>query len=765
MAGKTVEKLREEVDAAWPKLQTQFHPDVVHAPRVDWSQVQPRMALYLVRSVQGMPWINHLAFLAAILSSTKLDRRTIYKIICVLNARFRDIFPHYQISSFEDWNPGEHFPRYMNDAKLTDGPGKRQNFLEIYGAAVHHCNAYLHTLPQTEQDRYRQWILPDLPAGLYHRLSCADIILAEQRQRRKEETDALVPHYARIRGECHLRWNQLKRLWDKYREGVTLVETGQETLPVSFSYEEQNLGMRLHFQLWDRYTFSDAHADKYGRVSRDEYRRKTSGFAPEKNHLFLEFTHAESLEDGAHDPDALLWFGDLLRYNLLGRGPVYGSAEEIQQAQTYLRNWGYGEEGEDEALISPFHTGIASLLNWPKTQHDFLLQAQKRTQGLLFLIEPLYAAATFGLALLDFCTTTGARNGEVIQLSLDADCLYTLEVEGVQRFLVRLVPKGRDTVADYIVSTETRRNLERVGELLTQHYNLQPGEGIPHVRFNPQNKKEYSFPTPRPYLFQYNHAHFPEQAVNACMRFLCHGMVLQTVEGKQINLTAHMFRHAFATHLHQVEAVPLDVIAVMLHQKNVQVTAYYAAPPWQHVLATANSLLDKFATHLGSVDEAFVRAPAELQRQLEEAKAQVGSLNKIPGGDCTCHALCPISFACTGCVYNVPDPDREDEIVEQEHWALIRLDQVKRRSQGPEIVKMQALLQRCHVTRQEMQMIRIYRKDEDYVPTVTIERNEQPEKYAKTVAPQTLPRETRTHDTSGQGRRRSARQGEANRDD
>jgi len=237
----------------------------------------------------------------------------------------------------------------------------------------------------------------------------------------------------------------------------------------------------------------------------------------------------------------------------------------------------------------------------------------------------------------------------------------------------------------------------------------------------------------------------------------------------------------------------------MLHQKNVQVTAYYAAPPWQQVLATANSLLDKFATHLGEVEEAFVRAPAELQRQLEEAKAQVGSLNKIPGGDCTCHALCPISFACTGCVYNVPDPDREDEIVEQEQWAHIRLDQVKRRGQGPEIVKMQALIQRCHVQRQEIQLIRTYRnyvefslaalvrsphnvcyaefsfaalsqsphniQDETYVPTITIERDEQPVKQPETVVTQTLRSETAANGATGQGRRRSDRQGETNRDD
>jgi hypothetical protein len=208
------------------------------------------------------------------------------------------------------------------------------------------------------------------------------------------------------------------------------------------------------------------------------------------------------------------------------------------------------------------------------------------------------------------------------------------------------------------------------------------------------------------------------------MRFLCHGMVFQTAEGKTVVLKAHLLRHVFATHIHQVEQVPLDVVAVILHQKQVQVTAYYAAPPWQQVLATANSLLDKFATNLGSIEEAFVRAPAELQRQLEEAKQKVGTLTHVVGGQCTCHAICPISFACTGCVFKVPDPDREDEIIEQESWAFVRLEQVKRRGLGPETVKMEALIQRCKTEREEMQVIRVYRKDESYEPSLIIKRDE-----------------------------------------
>jgi len=160
---------------------------------------------------------------------------------------------------------------------------------------------------------------------------------------------------------------------------------------------------------------------------------------------------------------------------------------------------------------------------------------------------------------------------------------------------------------------------------------------------------------------------------------------------------------------------------VILHQKDVRVTGYYAAPTWQQVVETTGSFLDRCATQLGEVEEAFVRAPTELQRQWAEAKNQVGTLAKVPGGDCTCHAVCPYSYVCTGCVYKIPDPARREEIVEQKQWALIRYEQVKRRGMGPETIKMQALVQRCDTELEEMNLIEEYRADETYQPELRIE--------------------------------------------
>jgi len=82
-----------------------------------------------------------------------------------------------------------------------------------------------------------------------------------------------------------------------------------------------------------------------------------------------------------------------------------------------------------------------------------------------------------------------------------------------------------------------------------------------------------------------------------------------------------------------------------------------------------------------------------------------------------------VSFACTGCAYKIPDPARREEIVEQREWAMIRLEQVKRRGVGPEAVKMQALILRCNAELEEMSLIEHYQKDESYEPTLDLEHN------------------------------------------
>jgi hypothetical protein len=719
----SVERL-QEASQAWEVLQQAIHPKILTAPQLDWTMVHPQVICYLSSHVVGTPWLNSLALLVAISTvHTRLDLTTVRRRLYSLHGRWRLIFERFGLTAFTDWNPTIHLAQYLNDSQLNDSFETRQEFLRLYSASARSEQIYLQSLPPSEREVYHQWIFPPLPIGLRYQLSREKELHAAEAQRRKLETDAVTPHFAQMRGEAHLRWNELHRLKEKFQEAITLVSTGKATLPLTFSYEESRHRQRLHFILWDRLSFVETHADQYSRFTLKETRRKAKLISGEKRLFFLEYLGSAPLSDvcAPLDTNTLLWFGDLLRYDLLGAGPISGVEEEVRQKQSYLRSWGYGPDADR----TPFATGITGLLVWPKETNaePFLREAQLRTHGRLLLVEPLFAGATFGLAALDFFTTTGARISELLQVSLTPECLYTLNVEGTQRLLVRLIPKGTDRPAEFIVGPETRRNFEKVAHLLQEHYHLQPGETLPHVPFHIRNGRAHQFPEHRPYLFQYHHLHFTQMALTACLRFLCHGMVFRTAEGKGVALRAHTLRHVFATHIHNVEQVPLDIVAAILHQRDVQVTSYYAASPWQQVLTTANTLLDRFATELGNVEEMFLRSPAELQQQFEEAKLKVGTLAKVLGGDCSCHAICPYSYVCTGCVYKIPDPTRREEIVEQKQWATIRLEQVQRRKMGPETVKIQALIQRCETELAEMDLMEEYRNDETYRSELKIESN------------------------------------------
>jgi len=741
----------------WQHLQGLVTQEILDAPQLDWGQVESRNIRYLVRTITQVPWVTPCAFLAVVLTTyAGLDAQTVLHYLKVLNARWRHLFPAYGLTAFSEWQPLEHIPRYMNDATGRDTFHTRQEFLHIYATVAEHTQAYLRSLLPAEQVLCRSWALPPLPMEIQRRFSRRAEVIEGQHQRRKIETDAVTPHFAQIRSEAHLRWNELHRLYLQYQEALTLVQSGMEALPLAFSYEEPRRNQRLHCVLWDRASFVLAHADQYHPSSVQKAQEKIERFHPSRNHYFLEYVKAEPLSERGPASGEFLWFDDLLRLGLLGNGPGCGSEEEVKQKQAYLRSWGYSHS-EEQSISMPFRTGIAGLITWPREQtKTFMIFAQARAKGWLVPVEPLFAAATFGLASLDLFTSTGARMNELLQVSLTPECLHTLIVGGTRRLVLRLVPKGSDQPADYFVGPETQRNFEKVTQLLQKHYQLGGGEPIPRVPFNPNHPRAHRFPT-RPYLFQFSGQHLLEGAVTACLRFLCHGMVFQTLDGQSVTLKAHILRHVFASHIHQVEQVPLDVVAMMMHQKDLEVTGYYAAPTRQQVIAAADVLLDRFATHLGSLEELLVRAPKELQQQLEEARQQVGTLATVVGGVCTCHAICPISFACTGCAFKIPDPARRDEIVEQQQWAYVRLEQVKKRGLGPETVKMQALAQRCTAELEEMRLIEEYRHDESYQPTLTLEAREQRAEETTPMVREALSGETPTNGAPGQSQRRSAR--------
>jgi hypothetical protein len=401
--------------------------------------------------------------------------------------------------------------------------------------------------------------------------------------------------------------------------------------------------------------------------------RRTS--ADERNRPFVEYVGAERLLDDA--PAEGLWFAEMVSRRVLGNCPVNGTVEQRRERQAWLREWGYADEN-GRVYMCPLNGRITGLMTWGFEGGDerFNERASLKTGAVLVPVDSFAAACAFGLLAVELFTTTGMRMNEGMQIRLDPDCFVCLEMPAPPgakdqtprlRWLFRLIPKGEreDKPADYYIGFDSRKVLVTLCRLLQEHYRLEPGEPLPKVQFEATNPRAHRFGPGR--LFQYNRTTIPNSGITACMRFLLHGMLFRTRDGQIVLLKAHLLRHAFATHVVQVEKYPLDVVGAWLKQKNLAVTDYYSQPTGGLIADAADDFLTRFSTFL-SAGQLIERTPEELRKLQEQAHGRIGALAEVVGGHCTQPGFCPAKFACVGCPANASDPVKRHQIESRLKW-------------------------------------------------------------------------------------------------
>ncbi|SMF85805.1 hypothetical protein SAMN05661091_3161 [Paenibacillus uliginis N3/975] len=203
-----------------------------------------------------------------------------------------------------------------------------------------------------------------------------------------------------VRAEGHLRWNQINRLREAYRETPKRVKSEGLTLPIEFSYEESEYANeRWYFKLWDFTSFDFEVLDSDVRSSKVD-----------DQECFVEFIRAENLDDEL-DGDGP-WFLNILKMRILGNWEAnHTKAEDRTEILEYLKQWGYDEE-DTSTTIAPFFSRNPGLL----TQGFQITRRQRISDRLLINIEPIFIACMFARFALDIITSSGARINEVLQL-------------------------------------------------------------------------------------------------------------------------------------------------------------------------------------------------------------------------------------------------------------------------------------------------------------------------------------------------------------
>ncbi|HXO95614.1 MAG TPA: hypothetical protein VN857_03445, partial [Chthoniobacterales bacterium] len=513
----------------------------------------------------------------------------------------------------------------------------------------------------------------------------------------KAKTDAVHGQFHHLRYMSTVRFNQVERLRQAVEKTILQVKRQKLPLPFGFSYDElmptqkgRSIRQRVYLVLWDAASLFDhcaAHGCSYGDSTRKD-RAEITGRFSQKHQYEVEYVRTDSLE--ARISATPFWFAELFDHEVFTK--LY-DARRRQRRNEFHKRWGYSTKD--------FWVSRRGLLAWNRDSHREIVFLRE-TRGQRFLpVTGIYHACLFGNLLLRIQTVNGARIGEFQQIAQNPECIKQLVNVGPKagiRWLFRVVPKGRRERANYFIDEDTKDHIVKVISFLREACGTKK---LPEINFSPKEKAP-----PDRYVFQWQNRLLSQSELSYMLRFLLHGVVLNQEDGKGIHLTSHILRHALATEMASLKT-SIDVIATILHQRDVTVTKYYSRPTTRQVMQSMESLL---VDRIDIAAEAL-RSPDEIAQMLKDAEGKVGALTEVLGGTCTVGNLCSAKFACIGCAGNAADPTKRQQVEHKRTWATEQARWARKQQLHAEERQMKQLVQDCDLLLEEMRLIEQGRTD------------------------------------------------------
>ena len=92
---------------------------------------------------------------------------------------------------------------------------------------------------------------------------------------------------------------------------------------------------------------------------------------------------------------------------------------------------------------------------------------------------------------------------------------------------------------------------------------------------------------------------------------------------KKVNLylvKTHLLRHAFATEAVQRQKMPIDIVAKILHQRDIGVTGYYSEPTPSQVAQSVSDLHDVISDYVDIDEAVLAKSTKNLKKNLKNIK-------------------------------------------------------------------------------------------------------------------------------------------------
>ncbi|MGE7633638.1 site-specific integrase [Bacillus paramycoides] len=692
-----------------------------------WDKVNSEHLRYFKNNSCGYPFTNHLALGLMISSNQNLNPKTVYIELQSISASLKTIFQSLKLASVNDFDVDIHLSNYLRGEILTsDSDYKRSKFFILYKSVIKKVHKWHgNKLTEEQKEAFVPFLLPKTYLDSKD-FKVNQTVREAAKRKRKSETDAISKEFIKIRAEGGFRLNQVRRLRQKYLEVVKFVQDNGYTLPFEFSYtENEERGDRskelFSFRLWDRPSFVLYHSDNFTSATINNAKTRKRTFLDKNNTYFVEFLKAEVFDDETGEPveeTEGFWFLPILEHQLIGNWSNSLSEEQINERLKVLEMYGY-REPDSKGLNQPFRPDHKGIL----VQGTFITNSQEYAEGILMNVEALYITALFGATALDIFTSSGARLGEVAKVHLGLGCLDQPSItdpetnEVKTSYIFRVIPKGRTKPAVFYTTKDTFDLIMEIAFYLRdQHYK----GSIPIVESRYMKSRGVSLPD-QPYLFQFHGKHFGHLTFATILNFICFGLIYETQDKKLVKLKPHLLRHGFATHAVQAEDFPIDVVAMILNQKDLDVTKYYSQPTQSQVADVVSDFHTSMATTTDMMKE-VLRQPEEIQALFERQREISGPFSKNVGGTCVTNKICPTKLACVGCSTKIPEPEQKHELLEYLDWAENSKEYHEERGYKLEVLKMKKTIHDAKVELKEIALIEEYRRDKENEPRLIIKK-------------------------------------------
>ncbi|MCL5952171.1 MAG: site-specific integrase [Chloroflexi bacterium] len=616
-------------------------PAVVQAPRDPnaWQKLDHLSVVYFTRTLSQFPWFNHLALAGIIYAEDGIA----HPINAIRNVHsfLRWAIPK-QCPSLSALVPEQALLGYFGNPPRMRG----QLACTAYTSLQLHLHAYLQTLSADRRAALTPFLLSPMNMTLQIRKLNMQVT-TQSRAHRKQQAFAVAQELPALMALGRRRYHWLADLEAQVRSVADLVRQGRLTLPAVIQCPDLEHRQTATFRVWDRLSWIRDHAEVYSLQTRRNP-SKMDGV------LFLQL-----VGDLPESP----WFLRAIQKGLLERTPP-------PEARQYLHEWQLpGLMMKQPTGLLRTNISLGRVLSWARR----VAAGTPEDSRVVFGVEPLLAGAAVGLFTLVCLAQTGMRIGELMQVTLDRECMETgylpqfddpsqQWIKGPRQFYWRLFPKGRSERERYPVTAHMLEALYVLIELQKRYGGqgaLKPvsAQSVQHFSHTRRFVGEYKF------VLQWKGKQLTIRSIENCLDFLLLEHPCRDPGGHPTRITSHVLRHGVASWLRQ-QGIPLDEIMALLKHVNISVTDYYSQLSPQDLFQKIGPALTALAD-LAEIEPQAIRSVGDLEKLVQTALKRYGVLRHTPGGTCASFLPCEVQFKCANCPNYIPDPARRCEIEEK----------------------------------------------------------------------------------------------------